>query len=60
LCRLLSCWFRGYALTRQNMLAITFAALITAILSNFWLLTNVSYAVPLSSTKQLLYTKRRR
>jgi hypothetical protein len=35
----------------QNMLTITFAALM--VLSNFWLLTNVSYAVPLSPTTQL-------
>ena len=38
---------------RQNMLTITFAALMAAVLSNFWLLTNVSYAVPLSPTTQL-------
>src|SRR5215471_14591816 len=35
---------------RQN---ITFAALMAAVLSSFWLLTNVSYAVPLSPTTQL-------
>jgi hypothetical protein len=40
-------------LKRQNMLTITFAALMVAVLSNFWLLTNVSYAVPLSPTSQL-------
>jgi hypothetical protein len=38
---------------RQNMLTITFAALMAVVLSNFWLLTNVSYAVPLSPTSQL-------
>ena len=32
------------------MLTITFAALMAGVLSNFWLLTSVSYAVPLSST----------
>jgi hypothetical protein len=35
------------------MLTITFAALMIAVLSNFWLLTNVSYAVLLSPTSQL-------
>jgi hypothetical protein len=35
------------------MLTITFAAPMAAVLSNFWLLTNVSYAVPLSPTPQL-------
>ena len=35
------------------MLTITFAALMSAVLSNFSLLTNVSYAVPLSPTSQL-------
>jgi hypothetical protein len=35
------------------MLTITFAALMAAVLSNFWLLTNVSFAVPLSPTTQL-------
>jgi hypothetical protein len=40
-------------LKRQNMLAITFAALMAAVLSNFLLLTNVLYAVPLSPTSQL-------
>ena len=40
-------------LKRQNMLTIIFAALMAAVLSNFWLLTNVSYAVPLSPTTQL-------
>ena len=40
-------------LKRQNMLTITFAALMSAVLSNFSLLTNVSYAVPLSPTSQL-------
>jgi hypothetical protein len=40
-------------LKRQNMLTVTFAALMAVVLSNFWLLTNVSYAVPLSPTPQL-------
>jgi hypothetical protein len=40
-------------LKRQNMLTITFAALMAAVLSNCWLLTNVSYAVPLSPATQL-------
>jgi hypothetical protein len=40
-------------LKRQNMLTITFAALMAVVLSNFLLLTNVSYAVPLSTTSQL-------
>ena len=40
-------------LKRQNMLTITFAALMAGVLSNFWLLTSVSYAVPLSPTIQL-------
>jgi hypothetical protein len=40
-------------LKRENMLTITFAALMSAVLSNFSLLTNVSYAVPLSPTSQL-------
>ena len=31
---------------RQNMLTITFAALMAGVLSNFWLLTSVSYAIP--------------
>ncbi len=35
------------------MFTITFAALMAAVLLNFWLLTNVSYAVPLSPTTQL-------
>jgi hypothetical protein len=35
------------------MLTVIFAALMAAVLSNFWLLTNVSYAVPLSPTTQL-------
>ena len=35
------------------MLTVTFAALMTVVLSNFWLLINVSYAVPLSPTPQL-------
>jgi hypothetical protein len=39
-------------LKRDNMLTITFAALMAVVLSNFWLLTNVSYAVPLSPTSQ--------
>ncbi|HYV52260.1 MAG TPA: hypothetical protein VE971_03110 [Candidatus Eisenbacteria bacterium] len=37
-------------LKRHNIIIITFGA---GILSNLWLLTNVSYAVPLSSTSQL-------
>ena len=40
-------------LKRHNMLIITFGALIAGVLTNFWLLTNVSYAVPLSPTSQL-------
>jgi hypothetical protein len=40
-------------LKRYNMFTITFTALIAMVLSNFWLLTNVSYAVPLSPTSQL-------
>jgi hypothetical protein len=40
-------------LKRQNILRIAFAALMTGVLSNFWLLTNVSYALPLSPTSQL-------
>jgi len=40
-------------LQRQNMFTITFGALIAVVLSNFLLLTNVSYAVPLSPTMQL-------
>src|SRR5215831_229264 len=40
-------------LKRQNMLTVTFAALMAVVLSNFWLVTNVSYAVPLSPTSQL-------
>ena len=35
------------------MFTITFAALMAAVLLNFWLLTNVSYAVPLLPTTQL-------
>jgi len=42
-----------HTLKRQNMLTITFAALMAAVLSNFCLLTNVSYAVSLSPTSQL-------
>src|SRR5215467_11428840 len=37
-------------LKRHNIIIITFGA---GILSNLWLLTNVSYAVPLSPTSQL-------
>jgi len=37
-------------LKRHNIIIITLGA---GILSNLWLLTNVSYAVPLSSTSQL-------
>ena len=40
-------------LKRQNMLTITFAALMAAALSNFWLLASITYAVPLSPTTQL-------
>jgi hypothetical protein len=40
-------------LKRQNMLTITFAALMAAALSNFWLLTSVTYAVRLSPTTHL-------
>jgi hypothetical protein len=40
-------------LDRQNMFTITFAVLIAVVLSNFLMLTNVSYAVPLSPTTQL-------
>jgi hypothetical protein len=40
-------------LKRQNLFTVTFAALMVAVLSNFWLLTSVSYAVPLSPTTQL-------
>ncbi|HYA82802.1 MAG TPA: hypothetical protein VEH06_05050 [Candidatus Bathyarchaeia archaeon] len=40
-------------LKRHNMLTITFATLMAGALSNFWLLTSVSYAVPLSPTTQL-------
>jgi hypothetical protein len=35
------------------MFTITFATLVAVVLSNFWLLTSVSYAVPLSPTTQL-------
>jgi hypothetical protein len=35
------------------MFTITFAALVAVVLSNFWLVTSVSYAVPLSPTTQL-------
>jgi hypothetical protein len=35
------------------MFTITFAALVAVVLSNFWLFTTVSYAVPLSPTTQL-------
>jgi hypothetical protein len=40
-------------LKRHNMRAITFAALTVAIVANFWLLTSVSYALPLLPTSQL-------
>ena len=40
-------------LQRENKFPITLAALIAVVLSNFLLLTNVSYAVPLSPTMQL-------
>ena len=40
-------------LERQNMFTIIFAALMAGVVLNFLLLTNVSYAVPLSPTLQL-------
>jgi hypothetical protein len=40
-------------LKRQNMFTITFTAPMAVVLSNFWLLTNVSFAIPLSPTTQL-------
>jgi hypothetical protein len=40
-------------LKRHNMLTITFAAITVVIVSNFWLLTIVSYALPLLPTSQL-------
>ena len=44
-------------LKRHNILTITFAALMAGVLSNFCLLTSVSYAVPLSPTTQLPVVK---
>jgi hypothetical protein len=40
-------------LERQNMFTIIFATLMAGVVLNFLLLTNVSYAVPLSPTLQL-------
>jgi hypothetical protein len=40
-------------LKRQNMSTIAFVALMVAVLSNFSSLTNISYAISISSTSQL-------